>query len=157
MTVDVWSWFWSSILVDILRLIFSYDFKAKIWSKLWGWSLVKILRLKFGRDFKAEEVWSRLWDRFHQDRCTLIWWKNSTLGSVVPLATSYFFLDCSGVEACCQIPEQEIWIKGCKWDEKKTQFGEILILKLRKRKLLVLFVQSAKIIQTFTMTRPFPD
>ena len=88
--------------------------------------MVEISKLKkFGPDCEG----------FHQDWCILLWWKNSTPESVVPLATSYFFLDCSGVEACCQISEQEIWIKGCKWDEKKAQLGEILKLKPRKRKL----------------------
>ena len=85
--------------------------------------MVEISKLKkFGPDCES----------FHQNRCTLIWWKNSTLGSVVPLATSYFFLDCSGVEACCQIPEQEIWIKGCKWDEKKNSLVKFWNLNCAK-------------------------
>ena len=53
-----WSWSYSNLQWGPQ---FNQDFE--VWSKFWSWMLVKTLRLNFGRDFEAE-FWSRFWSWF---------------------------------------------------------------------------------------------
>ena len=51
---EVWSKFWSWLLVNILRQKFDWHSEGELLSRFWSWSSVEILRLEFGRDSKAE-------------------------------------------------------------------------------------------------------
>ena len=111
----VWSRFWSWGLVEILNLVFGHDIEAEVWSRFWSLFLVKTLRLGFGQNSEAEvcsrfcgrrlvnilshkfgqdleaEVWSRFFKQNVYQLVTWLkkqffWWKQATLGSIVPLA-----------------------------------------------------------------------
>ena len=77
----VWSWFWSIFSLKTLRLNFGNFFEVEVWSIL--------LRQMFGWDFDAQ-VWLRFWIwiliNFWYDLTKILWWENSTPGSVVSLA-----------------------------------------------------------------------
>ena len=68
---------WAKGLVEIFRLKLVGNGNANVWLIFWSWSLIEI-KMKFDQDLCKNLIWTK--------ELTLVQKRNSTLGSVVPLA-----------------------------------------------------------------------
>ena len=91
----VWSWFWSIFLLKTLRLNFGNFFEVEVWSRPWGRCLVEILMLRYSWDFDQLVLWLT----------KILWWENSTPGSVGSLAMFIIYFSLSHPIPSWSIPD----------------------------------------------------